>query len=162
MLFVRISLVVATLAATLLAGRVVPQLSPTAGAPALPTWLAGCWEARTATDTLEEYWGVPRARLMLGVSRLTHGDSLVTYEQNRIEVRNSRMVFVSQVASEPMREYVSLRVSPGIAVFEFPGEVAERIVYRRQADTLRVRFEHRSSGMERSVEDLMTRAKCEP
>ena|SRR5690242_10738111 len=160
--FVRISLVVATLAATLLAGRVVPQISPTPGAPPLPAWLAGCWEARTTTDTLEEYWGLPRARLMLGVSRLTHGDSLVTYEQNRIEIRDSRMVFVSQVVNEREREYVALSVAPGAAVFELPGETAERIVYRRHADTLRVRFEHRGAGMERSVEDLMTRGNCDP
>lgn len=162
MIFARVSFAIATLTVALLAGRVIPQAAPTERAPSLPAWLAGCWEARTATDTLEEYWGVPRARVMLGTSRLTHRDSLVTYEQNRIEARGARLVLVSQVATEPVREYASVNAWPDTAVFELPGELTERIVYRRHADTLRVRFEHRGAGMERSVEDLMTRGKCEP
>jgi hypothetical protein len=162
MLFVPISLFVTALTATIFAGRIVPQALPTNHAPALPAWLAGCWEARTTTDTLEEYWGVPRAHMMLGVSRLVHRDSLVTYEQNRIEIRDSRIILLSQVAAEPLREYSSVDVSPSIAVFDSPGAVRERIVYRRRADTLHVRFEHRGSGMERGVEDLMTRVNCQP
>lgn len=128
---------------------------------ALPAWMAGCWEARTRNDTLEEYWTVPRGGVMLGVSRLVHNDSLITYEQNRIEERGARIVFLSHVSADPVREYTAARLATDVATFDAPGKLSERIRYWRHADTLRVRFARDEGGVERGVEQPMLRITCE-
>jgi hypothetical protein len=127
----------------------------------LPEWLAGCWEAMTASDTLEEYWTSPRGGMMLGLSRLVHNGSLITYERNRIAIRDSRVVFLSQVDSEPVKEFAAVDLSPNAATFEAGGEVTERIQYRREADTLRVRFARHVGGTERGIEEPLVFVACE-
>ena len=129
---------------------------------ALPAWLAGCWAARTSSDTLEEYWTVPRVGVMLGVSRLVHNDSLVSYEQNRIEAHGTGLAFISQILNQPAREYVAVEGGSNIVTFEAPGEtVNERIRYRRDANTLWVRFERLGKGNEQGVEEPMTLVSCD-
>lgn len=128
--------------------------------PPLPGWIAGCWEARTATDTLEEYWTAPRGGMMLGVSRLVHAGAVVEYEEDRIERRDARIVFVSQPSSESKREYAEIEAMPNEVRFDSPGDVAEQIRYERRADTLRVRFSRRASGTVEGVESPMTLVAC--
>lgn len=137
-------------------------LPPAPRTPSLPAWLAGCWAARTPSDTLEEYWTVPRGGVMLGISRLVHNDSLVSYEQNRIEVRDTSLAFVSNELNERIEEYLAVDQAPDIIAFETPGSVAkERIRYRREANTLRVRFARRANGKEQGVEEPMTLVSCD-
>ena len=126
----------------------------------LPGWLAGCWEARTPSDTLEEYWMTPRAATMLGVARLIRRDSVVTYEQNRIERRASRVVLVSSPSAGPRKQYLSIELNSHIARFESRDSVTEQIRYERQGDTLLVRFSRQDARGIRDVEQPMTAVAC--
>jgi hypothetical protein len=141
--------------------RLPPHRTSAIMASALPAWMAGCWQAQTRNDTLEEYWTVPRGGVMLGVSRLVHNDSLITYEQNRIEERGARIVLISHVSGDSVREYTATRVATDIAAFDTPGEVSEHIRYLRHADTLRVRFARDEGGRERGTEQPMLEVRCE-
>jgi hypothetical protein len=82
---------------------------------------------------------------MLGISRLVLNDSLVSYEQNRIEISDTSLAFVSRVLDGPAEEYLLVDQGPNVIVFETSGKaVNERIRYRREANTLRVRFARRT------------------
>lgn len=133
-----------------------PEPTPTT----LPGWLAGCWEARTPSDTLEEYWMTPRAATMLGVARLIRRDSAITFEQNRIEQHAGRVVLVSFPSAGPYKQYLSIELTSHIARFESRDSVTEQIRYKRQGDTLLVRFSRRDAGGIRDVEQPMTAVAC--
>lgn len=56
--------------------------------PALPGWMAGCWEMRDPDGGprwAEECWTVPRGGQMLGSSRMGAGGRLGSWEFMRIE-----------------------------------------------------------------------------
>jgi Domain of unknown function (DUF6265) len=146
--------------ALLVLGRGRQSHEATPGAR-LPEWLAGCWKATTTSDTLDEFWTAPRGGMMLGVSRLVHNSALITYEQNRITIRGSRVVFLSQVDSGAVKEFSAVDLSPNEATFDGRGAVTERVRYRRDADTLRVRFARRAGRTERGVEEPLAYVVCE-
>lgn len=52
--------------------------------PALPGWMAGCWEARDGARWAEECWTIPRAGTLLGSGRRGSGDRLGEWEFMRI------------------------------------------------------------------------------
>ena len=144
-----------------LAGFLPAHHRPGIAEPALPGWMAGCWLARSATDTLEEYWTVPRASTMFGIARLVHKDSLITYEQNRIEIRGGRLMFISNVEAEPSKEYTAIQLAPNQVIFDGRQNIGERIRYRRNGDTLRVRFARYRDSTESGVEEPMRLVRCE-
>lgn len=55
-----------------------------AEAPALPTWMTGCWEQRTGSKWTEECWTIPRAGMMMGSGRSGDGDRLGDWEVMQI------------------------------------------------------------------------------
>jgi fermentation-respiration switch protein FrsA (DUF1100 family) len=61
-------------------------LAAEAQAPALPAWMAGCWEQRTEDSWTEECWTGPRGGMMMGSSRSGSGDVLRERETMQIEV----------------------------------------------------------------------------
>lgn len=60
-------------------------LAAAAGEPALPGWMAGCWERRSGEKWTEECWTSPRAGIMLGSGRSGTGDRLGDWEVMQIE-----------------------------------------------------------------------------
>ena len=55
-------------------------------APALPEWMAGCWEQRSGDKWTEECWTAPRAGIMLGSGRSGTGGVLDNWEVMQIEL----------------------------------------------------------------------------
>ncbi len=53
--------------------------------PALPAWMAGCWEQRSGDKWTEECWTAPKAGIMLGSGRSGTGDALREWEVMQIE-----------------------------------------------------------------------------
>lgn len=102
----------------------------------------------------------PRAATMLGVARLIRGDSVITYEQNRIEKHASHVVLVSLPSAGPRRQYLSIELNSHIARFESRDSVTEQITYERRGDTLRVRFSRQDAGGIRDVEQPMAAVAC--
>ena len=104
---------------------------------------------------------MPRASTMFGIARLVHKDSLITYEQNRIEVRGDRVVFISKVAAEPPKEYTAIQLAPNLVIFDARQNIGERIRYQRNGDTLRFRFARYRDSTESGVEESMQLVRCE-
>jgi Domain of unknown function (DUF6265) len=61
-------------------------LAADAPAPALPAWMAGCWEQRSGEKWTEECWTTPRAGIMLGSGRSGTGGVLDNWEVMQIEL----------------------------------------------------------------------------
>jgi hypothetical protein len=61
-------------------------LAAEASAPALPAWMAGCWEQRSEEKWAEECWTSPRAGIMLGSGRSGTGGVLDSWEVMQIEL----------------------------------------------------------------------------
>ena len=59
-------------------------LAAGAPAPAMPHWMAGCWETHDATVWVEECWTRPRAGIMLGTGRSGTGERLFDWEVMQI------------------------------------------------------------------------------
>ena len=51
----------------------------------MPSFLAGCWEQRSAEKWTEECWTAPRGQMMLGSAREGSGDKVNHWEWMRIE-----------------------------------------------------------------------------
>jgi hypothetical protein len=61
-------------------------LAADAPAPALPAWMAGCWEQRSGEKWTEECWTAPRAGIMLGSGRSGTGGVLDNWEVMQTEL----------------------------------------------------------------------------
>jgi hypothetical protein len=61
-------------------------LAADAPAPALPAWMAGCWEQRSGEKWTEECWTAPRAGIMLGSGRSGTAGVLDDWEVMQIEL----------------------------------------------------------------------------
>jgi hypothetical protein len=55
-------------------------------APALPEWMAGCWESRSGDSWTEECWSRPRGGMMIGYGRSGTGGVLDSWEVMQIEL----------------------------------------------------------------------------
>jgi hypothetical protein len=107
------------------------------------TWLAGCWEARSASRLIEEQWMLPRGGTMLGMGRTIKGDKLADYEHTRIFSRDGKLVYRSIPSGQQPAEFVSISVADTLLVFEnLAHDFPQRIIYRRRgADSLIARIE---------------------
>jgi hypothetical protein len=61
-------------------------LAATAPEPALPVWMAGCWERSEGAKWTEECWTDPRAGLMMGNGSSGTGEKLGSWEAMQIEI----------------------------------------------------------------------------
>ena len=150
------------LAAVILAGAGPPLGAqaprPTAGLG----WLAGCWQGRSGTRLVEEQWLAPRGGALLGMSRTTRGDSLVTFEFMRIAEAGDTLVFAAAPAGQPPAEFRGRAPRDGEVVFENPEhDFPQRISYRRAgADSLVARVEGTRGGAQRAFDFPYVRAAC--
>jgi hypothetical protein len=138
---------------------------PTPGAPTGELrWLAGCWERRSGTLLIEEQWTVPRAGVLLGVSRTTRGDSLIGFEFMRIHSRGDTLIFAAQPSGQAAAEFSGRSPAAGSVVFENAAhDFPQRIHYRATgADSLHARIEGMQQGQLRGVNFPYARASCGP
>src|SRR5687767_755983 len=85
---------IATIAAVLLAAQ----------SPALPDWMAGCWEQRSRERWTEECWSRPRGGMMIGYSRSGEGGVLSEWEVMQI---------VHEESDDPAVDKLRFWASPG-------------------------------------------------
>lgn len=116
------------LAATLSA---VPQT------PALPTWMAGCWEQKSGEDWVEECWTRARAGQMMGSSRTGKGDLLRWYEHIRITAEGGATTYCALPKGQAGACFKATKVTDGEAVFENEAhDYPQRIRYWRDGKNL--------------------------
>lgn len=125
-------------------------------------WLAGCWQVRGATTTIEEMWLAPRGGLLLGVSRTVRNGRAIDFEHTRIELSEGRPAFTAKPARQPEATFVATESSSTAVVFENPDhDFPQRISYRKVgSDSLHARIEGTTNGRARGVDFKYGRVQC--
>ncbi len=125
-------------------------------------WLAGCWEARAGTATIEEYWSNPRGGSMIGVSRTIRGDSTLTHELMLVRSANGRIAFEALPDGQSLTMFVLVSLSDSSVAFENPThDFPQRVRYRRTAtDSLLAQVDGTVNGRERVVTFPYARVRC--
>ena len=111
-------------------------------------WLAGYWLACDARMEVAELWTTRRGGAMLGAS-VTYGTQAFGWEQLRIETDgDGGLSYVARPRGASADTSFRLaRSGPGEAVFENPAhDYPQRIIYRREGDTLTARTEDMAGG----------------
>ena len=125
-------------------------------------WLAGCWRSDDGERQITEQWMKPAGKMMLGMSHTVANGQTREYEFMRImQEENGDIFFVAQPSGQKETRFKLMVVSEREARFENPAhDFPQRIIYRRDGDSLVGRIEGVSKGKERAIDFPMTRADC--
>lgn len=125
-------------------------------------WMAGCWEMRTATRVVEEYWMPPRGGTMLGMGRTVVRDSMIEFESTLIRQRAGRLVYAANPSGQSPTTFPSIAANADSVVFEASEhDFPQRVGYaRRGADSLLAWIEGTSNGRPRRVPFSYARIAC--
>jgi len=126
------------------------------------SWLAGCWEMKTAKGTVEEHWMAPRGGCMINTGRTVRADTLFEYEQVVLREKDGRLAYEAHPSGQPSATFLSSEVTDSTVVFENPQhDFPQRVGYRRAgADSLIGWIDSTLGGKARKVEFPMHRAAC--
>ena len=124
---------------------VLAAMTLSAAAPALPAWMAGCWQQQAGDDWTEECWTAPRAGQMMGSSRSGKGDQLGSWEFMRIEADADngdgpiiRMAFRAAPQGRGWTTFAWSPVAgPGVSFFNAANDYPQRIRYWREGRLLK-------------------------
>jgi len=125
-------------------------------------WLAGCWEHRAASRTVEEYWMPPRGGTMLGMGRTVVRDSLIEHEATLIRMKGARLVYEATPSGQTPATFSAIVVTGDSVVFELPEhDFPQRVGYvRRGADSLLAFIEGTRNGATRRIPFPYARVSC--
>lgn len=125
-------------------------------------WMTGCWEFTADERTVEEQWMAPRGGTMMGMSRTVRGNRTVAWET--IILREDSTGAVSYNAfpgGQAPAVFPASEVSDSHAVFANPAhDFPQRIIYRRQGDTLAARVEGEIGGTPRGSDFPYRKVSC--
>ena len=126
-------------------------------------WMAGCWRAESPRRTVEEHWMKPVGGLLLGMSRASRADSVLSWELARIETQGGRLQFVAWPSGQRQAAFAATIANDSLVVFTNPQhDFPQRILYlRRGTDSLIARVEGPVEGETRGLDFLYVRVACE-
>ncbi len=126
------------------------------------SWLAGCWEQRTATRLVEEHWLAPAGGSMVGVSRTISRDATRAWEFLRIMPVSGALAYIAVPSGQNETSFPATLVSDTLVVFENPAhDFPQRIAYRRvTADSVVARISAVKDGQQRGTDIPMRRSAC--
>ncbi|MCJ8156808.1 DUF6265 family protein [Sphingomonas sp. LaA6.9] len=107
--------------------------------PALPGWMAGCWEAQSGERWTEECWTSSRGGVMLGSSRSGKGDSVDLWEAMQViaDKSGSGMTFWASPNGTKRTPFVwRADAEPGVTFHNAENDYPQRVRYWREGDTL--------------------------
>jgi hypothetical protein len=99
-------------------------------APALPAFMAGCWDLIEGDHWTQECWMEPKAGLMLGASREGTSAKLKSWEQLRIEqASDGKITLFASPGGRPPLPFEARKVSASEIEFvnathDFPQRIA--------------------------------------
>ena len=127
------------------------------------SWLAGCWRSEGDNPQITEQWMKPGGKTMLGMSRTIADGKTREFEFSRIvQEENGEIFFVANPSGQNEARFKLTIVSSQEARFENPAhDFPQRIIYRREDDSLTGRIEGVSKGKERAVDFPMKRVSCD-
>jgi hypothetical protein len=125
-------------------------------------WLAGCWEAKRGSRTIQEHWMAPLGNTMLSVGRTVRGDSLTDFELVIIRAGGSGLAYEAHPSGQASAVFLATSITERSVVFEnrqhdFPQQVAYE---RRGADSVLAWIAGPMNGQERRIEFAYARVKC--
>jgi hypothetical protein len=142
----------------------VPEAYAASGKIGKLGWLAGCWKRVYGRRAVEEQWMAPRAGLMLGIGRTTNaaGDTLIEFEQTKIQQRGNDLVFTASPSAQSTDSFTAIAVSDSSVTFENKAhDFPQRVGYTIKADgSLAAWIEGTQGGKTRHVDFPYTRATC--
>ena len=112
--------------------------------PALPAWMAGCWETHSEGVWVEECWTHPRGGIMLGSGRSGKGEQLIGWEVMQIVTNQTaderpvvRMAFWGAPNGSNRTMFAwSPGSGPGVTFFNAGHDYPQRIRYWREGREL--------------------------
>lgn len=122
------------IAAVALAGAALPGATD---APALPGWMAGCWEEVSGERWTEECWTVPRAGMMMGSGRSGTGEKTANWEVMQIVLETpAAMAFFAAPQGKDRTRFVLVAGGDGLTFTNPANDYPQRIHYRREGEFL--------------------------
>ncbi|MGH6780896.1 MAG: DUF6265 family protein, partial [Sphingomonadaceae bacterium] len=106
--------------------------------PALPGWMAGCWESRSGDRWTEECWTSARGGMMLGSSRSAKGDRVDQWEAMQIIVDPAGGMAFYASPNGAKRTSFAWRVdaAPGVTFHNAENDYPQRIRYWPEGDAM--------------------------
>jgi hypothetical protein len=111
--------------------------------PALPGWMAGCWQQKSGDDWTEECWTAARGGTMLGSSRAGTGDTTREWEAMQIIAAGAddsvapRMTYWASPGGKDRTAFAWVESSaPGISFVNTAHDYPQRIRYWREGELL--------------------------
>ncbi len=136
----------------------------TAGTIADLAWLQGCWGSITPGERkATEHWIKPEGGTMLGLSRTIAGGKTVAFEFMRIvQEDDGEIYFIAKPSGQTEARFQLIKSTNREAIFENPAhDFPQRIIYRREGDSLLGRIEGLNNGMSKAIDFPMGRTSCD-
>jgi hypothetical protein len=126
-------------------------------------WLSGCWRAESDGRVNAEQWTKRNGNMMLGVSQTVVKGTTREFEFMRIMQEENGDVYLVATPSGQRETRFKLRETKATeAVFEnAANDFPQRIIYRREGDSLLGRIEGVSKGKEKTVDFPLKRTPCD-
>ena len=125
------------------------------------SWLRGCWEATTATGSVEENWMEPKGGSMIGVSRTIRDGKMTSYETIVLREEGDRLAYDAHPSGQSATTFLSARITASELVFENPShDFPQQVGYRRDGDSLLAWISGTRNGESRRIEFPYRRARC--
>jgi hypothetical protein len=141
----------------------VVQAAPASGTPSVKdvAWIAGCWDSTRSGRHVAEHWMPPEGGTMMGVSRTTAGEKTTEWEFLIIRQGAKGLDYVAKPSRQPEATFTATRATANEVVFENPAhDFPQRIVYKRDGDTLTASIEGPMNGQNRRIDFSYKRASC--
>ena len=137
--------------------------SASAGTLADLSWLTGCWGSDRDGYRIREHWMKPAGNQILGINHTVVEDQTLGYEFVRIvQEENGDIFFVALPSGQKEARFKLMIVTDREARFENPDhDYPQRVIYRRDGDSLVGRIEGVSKGKERAVDFPYKRVSCD-
>lgn len=127
-------------------------------------WLQGCWSSTNPGERqTTEHWMKPTRDSMLGLSQTVTGDKMLEFEFMRIaQEADGEIYFIAKPSGQPEARFKLITVGANEIVFENPAhDFPQRIIYRREGDSLNGRIEGTVNGQEKASDFPMKRVSCD-
>ena len=128
-------------------------------------WLAGCWQAGSGEQIIEEQWMAPRGGTLIGMSRTVVGHRTAEHEYLQIRQQEDGVFYIARPSGKAETSFTLVSDAARLsteAVFEnLQHDFPQRIIYRLQPDgSLLARIEGAKDGVIPGVEFPMKRVSC--
>jgi hypothetical protein len=142
----------------------LPLVTPVAQSPSgveQLAWMAGCWRQESGGRIADEIWMAPSGGVMLGMNRTVASGRTVSSEFMQIGANGGRIVFTARPSGQAEASFTLLKSGQRDVVFENTAhDFPQRVMYRRDGDTLVGRIEGTRNGKSQSIDYPMRRVPC--